>query len=175
LRLICRTPHTKTCAENGILNGYEELDPDIQNAITENFQTGAPTVMAFAKVETLKLPVELGHGRNGAGKRSLLTRKKIDVPRRKSLGLRIKGRTSVRKLGESQIQQPKSSKPLKAANEELESYAETELQEFSQHTAIQEPEVETKRPMKVENSTSGKALEAIDQHSQACARYSQNV
>ena len=40
-------------------------------------------------------------------------------------------------------------------------HAETELQEFSQHTATQEPEVETKQPMKVENSTSGKALEAI--------------
>jgi len=50
---------------------------------------------------------------------------------------------------------------LKAANEELESYAETELQEFSQHTAIQKSEVETKQPMKAENSTSGKALEAV--------------
>ena len=40
-------------------------------------------------------------------------------------------------------------------------HAETELQEFSQHTAIQEPEVETKQPMKVENNTLGKALEAI--------------
>lgn len=46
----------KTCAENGTLNGYEELDPDIQNAIMENFQTGAPTVMTFAKVETPKTP-----------------------------------------------------------------------------------------------------------------------
>lgn len=55
----------------------------------------------------------------------------------------------------------KSSKPLKAANEELESYAETELQEFSQHTAIHELEVETKQPIKAENSTSGKAPEAI--------------
>lgn len=46
----------KTCAENRTLNGYEELDPNIQNAIMENFQTGAPTVMTFAKVETPKAP-----------------------------------------------------------------------------------------------------------------------
>lgn len=55
----------------------------------------------------------------------------------------------------------KSLKPLKAANEELESYTETELQEFSQHTAIRDLEVETEQLMKMENSTLGKAPEAI--------------
>jgi len=94
----------KTCAENETLNGYEELNPDIQNAIMENFQTEPLPSWPLLKLNHLKLPVKLGHGRNGAGKRSLLTgKKKIDVPRRKSLGLRIKGRTSARKLGESQI------------------------------------------------------------------------
>ena len=55
----------------------------------------------------------------------------------------------------------KSSKPLKVVNEELELYTETELQEFSQHTTIHDLEVETKQLMKVENSTSRKAPEAI--------------
>jgi len=105
----------------------------MQNAIMENFQTEPLPSWPLLKLNHPKLPVKLRHGRNGAGKRSLLTRKKIDVPRRKSLGLRIKGGTSARKLGEYQIL---------AANEELESYAETELQEFSQHMAIQELEVE---------------------------------
>lgn len=94
----------KTCAENETLNGYEELNPDIQNAIMENFQTEPLPSWPLLKLNHLKLPIKLGHGRNGAGKRSLLTRKKkIGVPRRKSLGLRIKERTSARKLGESRI------------------------------------------------------------------------
>ena len=37
---------------------------------------------------------------------------------------------------------------IEAANEELESYAETELQEFSQHRTIQELEVETNESRK---------------------------
>lgn len=161
----------ETCIGKGTLNGYDQLDSDIQDAIMENFRTGVPTAIT-PKVEPLKTSrkyrprkkwssPEISSDEEEQDNRSSTESMKSENEEDVSPEIeKISDLVAEMYVKASNNRLKKPLEPLMAANEMMKSDTETELQKSSRNIIFQVPKVEVDQLMTAENDSSKNSPEA---------------